>query len=197
MYGVQAISPSPLPPHGPAIVVCDHTTLGDPLVLMATVDRPIRFLMAKEIYDQPLIRWAFKAHRCIPVRRGQRDVPALRALLGVLAEQGVIGLSPEGGLDCFREEEGYPGIGYLALKSGAPVFPASIVWDRPRPLSILGTLFKPCQAHVAFGQPFSVPSQNHPKKSQIKAVTTTVMEAIAQLRNGLLVQKRKGRHDEG
>jgi 1-acyl-sn-glycerol-3-phosphate acyltransferase len=87
--------------------------------------------MAKEIYSRPHIRWVFQAIRCIPVQRGKRDIRAIRTMLDGLAVQEVIGLFPEGGLDRHRLDEGHPGIGYLAIKSGAPVVPASIVWEGP------------------------------------------------------------------
>jgi 1-acyl-sn-glycerol-3-phosphate acyltransferase len=82
------------------------------MVLLATAGRPIRFLMAKEIYFRIHIRWVFEAFRCIPVQRGRRDITAIRTMLEGLAAQEVIGLFPEGGLDRHRLDEGHPGIGY-------------------------------------------------------------------------------------
>jgi len=131
MYRVKPFEESTLPSEGPALIVCDDTSLGDPLVLSATAGRPVRFLMAKEIYSRPHIRWVFQAIRCIPVQRGKRDIRAIRTMLDGLAVQEVIGLFSEGGLDRHRLDEGHPGIGYLAIKSGAPVVPASIVWEGP------------------------------------------------------------------
>ena len=98
-------------------------------MFLATAGRPIRFLMAAEIYSQPHIRWAVQMFRCIPVQRGRRDIRAIRTMLEGLAAKEIIGLFPEGGLDRHRLDEGHPGIGYLAIKSGAPVIPASIVWE--------------------------------------------------------------------
>jgi 1-acyl-sn-glycerol-3-phosphate acyltransferase len=132
MYGVAVMKPFPIPTDGPALIVCDHTSMGDPLVLLATAGRPIRFLMANEIYAKSHIRWVFRAFRCIPVQRGRRDIRAIRTMLEGLAAQEVIGLFPEGGLDRrHRLNAGHLGVGYLAIKSGAPVIPASIVWDGP------------------------------------------------------------------
>ena len=51
MYRVKPFEESPLPSVVPALIVCDHTSLGDPLVLLATAGRPVRFLMAEEIYS--------------------------------------------------------------------------------------------------------------------------------------------------
>ena len=96
MYGIKAPPESPLPPDGPALIVCDHTSMGDPLVLLATAGRPIRFMMAQEIYDQPHVKWVFQAFHCIPIRRGTRDVKAVRAMLEGLSANQVMGLFPEG-----------------------------------------------------------------------------------------------------
>lgn len=186
MFGVKASPPLPLPPTGPAILVCNHTSMGDPLVLLAAAVRPIRFLMTEEIYSRPFLSWAFRAVQCIPVRRGKRDVLAIRTMLDVLAADEVIGLFPEGGLEDFRRKEGYLGIGYVALKSGAPVYPVSIVWERPRPLTILRTLLEPCRCRIAFGHPLHFSPQPHPEKVAIKAATRGVMNAIENLRKDLL-----------
>ena len=138
MYRVKAWGKLPVPSDGPVLIVCDHTALGDPLVLLATVGRPVRFLMAAEIYAHPLFQWAFEAVGCIPVQRGKRDIKAIRTMLDGLAAQEVIGLFPEGGLDRHRLDEGHPGIGYLAIKSGAPVIPAVDSVERP-PFNNLAT----------------------------------------------------------
>lgn len=186
MYGIKAPLEFSLPQDGPALIVCDHTSMGDPLVLLATAGRPIRFMMAEEIYARPLVRWVFQAFRCIPVRRGKRDVKAVRAMLEGLASNEVMGLFPEGGLDRYRSDEGHPGIGYLALKSGAPVIPASIVWEKPRPLSMLLTLFVPCQARILYGTPLRFPKENRPRKMAMQSCTNQVMEGIEHLRKTLL-----------
>lgn len=188
MYGIQAQPESPLPHDGPALIVCDHTSMGDPLVLLATAGRPIRFMMAQEIYVQPHIKWVFQAFRCIPIRRGKRDVKAVRAMLEGLSSSEVMGLFPEGGLDRYRSDEGHPGIGYLALKSGAPVIPASIVWENPRPLSMFKTLFVPCQARILYGAPILFPQETRPRKIAMQCCTNQVMEAIEHLRRTLLNQ---------
>lgn len=165
--------------------------MGDPLVLLAAADRPIRFLMAEEIFSRPLLSWAFRAFHCIPVRRGGQDVLAIRTMLEGLADDQVIGLFPEGGLEEFREEKGHLGIGYLALKSGAPVYPVSLVWEKPRPLSILRTLLTPCPCRLAWGLPLRFSAQDHPDKLSLKAATTKVMNTIADLRQGLLSAQPK------
>ena len=70
MYGVTGAFPFPVPIQGPALILCDHTSMGDPLVLLARAGRPIRFLMAREIYARSHVRWVFQAFRCIRYNEG-------------------------------------------------------------------------------------------------------------------------------
>lgn len=191
MYRVQTFEESPVPTDGPALIVCDHTALGDPLVLLATAGRPIRFLMAAEIYAQPLIRWAFEAVGCIPVQRGKRDIKAIRTMLDGLAAHEIIGLFPEGGLDRHRLNQGHPGIGYLAIKSGAPVIPASIVWEGPHSVtSMLKTLFVPSKASIRFGKALQFPQESKPSKDSMQSCTKEIMKQIELLRESILSGER-------
>ncbi len=157
------------------------------MVLLATAGRPIRFLMAKEIYFRIHIRWVFEAFRCIPVQRGRRHITAIRTMLEGLAAQEVIGLFPEGGLDRHRLDEGHPGIGYLAIKSGAPVIPASIVWDgHHSATSILKTLLVPGKARIRYGKSLQFQQEVRPSKESLQSCTKEIMKQIEALRKSLL-----------
>lgn len=181
MFGVRPVIPPPLPPSGPAIVVSDHSTLGDPLVLLATANRPLHFLMAKEIYHRRGLCWVFRAFRAIPVKRGDSAVRAIRALRQVLEQGQVVALFPEGGIDRFRKDAGYLGVAYLATKIGAPVIPVSICWEGQRPTSILGTLLVPGRVAVRYGTPLSFPTSSHPSRSVLESITKQIMDRIRQL----------------
>jgi 1-acyl-sn-glycerol-3-phosphate acyltransferase len=187
MYGVKSSAELPVPSEGPALIVCDHTSLGDPLLMLATAGRPVRFLMAEEIYSQRHIRWAFQAFRCIPVQRGKRDIRAIRTMLDGLATQEVNGLFPEGGLDRHRLEEGHPGIAYLAIKSGAPVIPASIIWEGPHSVtSMVKTICVPSKATIRYGKPLQFPQESSPSKDSMQSCTKEVMARIEELRKSML-----------
>ena len=104
-------------------------------------------------------------------------------MLKGLANDEVIGLFPEGGLNRYRIDEGYLGIGYLAIKSGAPVIPASIVWEKPRSVSsMLKTLLVPCKATIHYGAPIQFPQENRPSKEAMQACTKKIMSRIEDLR---------------
>ena len=181
MYRVVALEKPPLPQKGPVILVCNHTSFGDPLVLLATAGRTISFLMAQEIYVRPHVRWVFDTFHNIPVRRKTQDVGAVRSMIQVLERGEVLGIFPEGGVDTHRDESGYPGVGYLALKTGALVVPASVVWAKSKPLTLLSTLFTLTRAEVKYGSPLKFPKELRRNRTHAQDVTAVVMEAIQRL----------------
>ena len=113
------------------------------------------------------------------------DIGAVRAILKALARDEVVGIFPQGGLDEFRNDNGHLGIGYLALKSGAPVVPASIVWAKDRPFNLMSALFTPSKARVRYGSPLRFNGDVSPSRKEIQQVTGTVMKAIGDLRQAM------------
>ena len=181
MFRVGNPIPPPLPLSGPVLLVSDHTSLTDPLVLYATAGRPIRFLMAREFYDLPLLNRIFKLYGCIPISRGRFEVAPIRAMLHALAQGDVIGIFPEGGIDRHRKEEGYEGIGFVALKSGTPVVPVSIAWDRPRPSNLLRAMVTPARATVRYGAPLVLGIPAGRTRDHARAATDRILQAIREL----------------
>jgi len=182
MFRVVSPDVSPLPASGPVLLVSDHTSLTDPVVLFATAGRPIRFLMASEFYELHSLHWLFRLTGCIPVSRGHFEVRPVRAMLHALAQGNVVGLFPEGGIDEHRKDEGYEGIGFVALKSGTSVVPASIRWDTPRSLTLLGALLTPARATVRYGAPLVLGPAADRSRDEARDATDRILQAIRELR---------------
>lgn len=182
MFGVRPASPSPLPKSGPVLLVSDHSSLIDPLVLFATAGRPIRFLMAREFYNLPVLNRLFKLYSSIPISRGRFEVGPVRAILHALAQGDVVGIFPEGGIEKYRKEEGHEGIGFVALKSRAPVIPVSITWDTPRPLNLLYALLQPARAVVRYGVPLVIGHEGGRSRDEARRATNRIIQAIRELR---------------
>jgi 1-acyl-sn-glycerol-3-phosphate acyltransferase len=178
MFRVGPPASPPLPTSGPVLLVSGHTSLTDPLVLFATAGRPIRFLMAREFYRLPALNWIFRLSGCIPVSRGQFEVAPVRAMLHALARGDVVGVFPEGGIDKYRREEGYEGIGFVALKSGALVVPVSLAWDRPRPTNLLRAMLTPARATVRYGAPLAPGASAERTRDGARATTDRILQAI-------------------
>ena len=184
LYQVTPVSPPPLPESGPVLLVSDHSSYSDPMVLAATANRPIIFLTAREVYLRPDLRWLCEIAHYIPINRSTHDVGAVRAMLRALRKGEVVGIFPEGGINKHREESGHLGIGYLALKTGVPVVPVSIAWDQARPLHLGRSLITPGRALVRYGQVIVSQYDPNPSRETIHAVTATIMRAILDIRTG-------------
>ena len=112
-----------LPKTGAALVVANHVSGLDPLLMLAVSPRPLRFIIAREQYDRWWLRWLFRAVGCIPVERRASAHAALSAARRALSAGEVVALFPYGGIHL---EHATParlrrGIEHLAKTSGAPV----------------------------------------------------------------------------
>ena len=91
-----------VPDEGPALLVCNHVSYMDALILAASIPRPVRFVMYWKIFDIPVLRWIFRTARAIPIA-GARENPELmrRAfdeIDAALAQGELVGIFPEGAL---------------------------------------------------------------------------------------------------
>ncbi len=60
-------------PDGPAVLVCNHVSFADAVIVGAAFERPVRFVMDHRIYKQPALRWFFDAVGVIPIARAKDD----------------------------------------------------------------------------------------------------------------------------
>ena len=139
----------PLPPDGPALVVANHVSGLDPLLILAACHRPVHFIIAREEYERFGLTWLFRLGECIPVDRSSRDDSAFRAALDALAAGKVVALFPSGRIHL--PEEGPArlrrGVARLSRLSGAPVFPCRIDGVR-LPGHVLPAVFLPGRARL-------------------------------------------------
>jgi len=117
--------PPKLPAEGPAIVVSNHLSGLDPLVMSAASSRPLRFMIAAEQYDRWWLKWFFRSIGCIPVERAGRPQRALAAARRALEAGEVIALFPHGRI--VRDHDPPTplkrGVLHLAETTGAPIVP--------------------------------------------------------------------------
>ncbi|MDR6841272.1 MFS transporter [Pseudoxanthomonas sacheonensis] len=91
-----------VPDEGPALLVCNHVSYMDALILSASVPRPVRFVMYYKIFNIPVMSWIFRTAKAIPIA-GARESPELmqRAFAEIdaaLADGQIVGIFPEGAL---------------------------------------------------------------------------------------------------
>jgi 1-acyl-sn-glycerol-3-phosphate acyltransferase len=142
-----------LPRRGAAILVSNHISGLDPLLLQSACPRLIRWMMAREYYEIPGLRRRLDAIGAIPVQRNGRDLPATRAALEALEQGCVVGVFPEGRIATTHRLPPFQlGIGLLAIKSGVKVYPACISGS-PLGTEMAEAFCLPQTARLAFGGP--------------------------------------------
>jgi 1-acyl-sn-glycerol-3-phosphate acyltransferase len=91
-----------IPTEGAAVLVCNHVSFVDAVLLMAASPRPIRFVMDHRIFKVPVLGWLFRLAKAIPVAPQKEDPAAYEAAFResakVLREGDLLGIFPEGGI---------------------------------------------------------------------------------------------------
>ncbi len=112
---------------GKAVVIANHLSMWDPLLIAVIIRRQIFWMGKAELFKSRIARLFFKAMKAFPVRRGEGDLAAIRHAFRVLRDGKLFGIFPEGtrikSNDISRFE---PGTAMIALKNDAPVLPIYI-----------------------------------------------------------------------
>ncbi|WP_372018212.1 MFS transporter [Pseudoxanthomonas sp. 10H] len=91
-----------VPDEGAALIVCNHVSYMDALILAACIPRPVRFVMYYRIFNIPLMRWIFRTARAIPIAGAREDPELMRRAFdeidATLAEGEMVCIFPEGAL---------------------------------------------------------------------------------------------------
>ena len=102
VYRFQVRGDEHIPTQGAAILVCNHVSYVDAVLLMAASPRPIRFLMDHRIFAVPVLGWLFRLAKAIPIAPQRNDPAAYERAFAeagrVLAEGDLLGIFPEGGI---------------------------------------------------------------------------------------------------
>lgn len=118
----------PLPETGGAILVANHISGLDPLLMLASSSRPLRFIIAREQFERFGLQWLFRAVGCIPVDRENSPEKAMRQAIKALRDGEIIALFPHGKihLDSDPPRKIKAGAARLASLTGSPLIPLRI-----------------------------------------------------------------------
>lgn len=119
-----------LPENEPAILAINHTTGSDPIVLQATLDLRIFFLITGARYNNKFTRFFFNNFAdCIPVYMGLKaeNLSSMKRIFKLLKEKRVIGIFPEGDYrKRLKVRKVFNGAAFIAYKSQVPIYPVHI-----------------------------------------------------------------------
>jgi 1-acyl-sn-glycerol-3-phosphate acyltransferase len=102
VYRVEKSGLEHIPDKGPALIVCNHVSYVDALVISAACRRPIRWVMDHNIFRVPLLSFFFTTARAIPIASAKEDPRVLEGaydtIADALAKGELVGIFPEGRL---------------------------------------------------------------------------------------------------
>lgn len=131
LYRVNSRGLEHIPAEGAAVLVANHVSYVDALLIGGAVRRPVRFVMEKAIYDLPVANWLFKAARTIPICSRQKSEAVYEAAFAAIKyelEQGnLVCIFPEGRLTKTGEMDSFrPGIERILAETAVPVVPMAL-----------------------------------------------------------------------
>jgi 1-acyl-sn-glycerol-3-phosphate acyltransferase len=120
-----------IPEEGPAVLISNHVSFVDPLVIAAASRRPIRFVMDHRIHRMPLIGFIFRHMRAIPIAPAREDAAMMEAAFEEVAQAlgagELVAIFPEGRITDTGELYPFrPGVQRIVGRTPVPVIPMAL-----------------------------------------------------------------------
>lgn len=173
----------PVPDNQGAVIVSNHISGIDPLLIQLSTDRIVHWMVAREYHEMFGISFVFRTLKSIRVNRGGVDTAATKLAIRIAQEGGLVGLFPEGRVNMTDALllPGRPGAALIALRARVPVIPC-YVEGAPYDGSALGSFFMSANARVKIGQPIDLtPYYDRDDKGVLQELTKVFLQEIALL----------------
>lgn len=177
------------PKNTKAVVICNHYTALDPCVIISKLlGKDGKVLMKEEVMKNPVVAKVATELGCIPVKRGEADLNAIKKILGALAKNQPVLIFPEGTRNRSGSKEMLPlkqGVSTFAIRAKAPIVPM-LYYKKTGP-------FK--RNILVIGTPFYLDEFYDKKPNLVKEEATLLIEQkMSELRTevDILVEKCKG-----
>ena len=154
-FRLRAYGITNLPKQGGALLLSNHQSFLDPLLVGCPVPRPTFYMARDTLFRNPVFRAILWTVNAFPLTRGRPDRQAIRAAIGRLAAGELLVMFPEG----TRTTDGtvgpfLPGVALLARRAAEWVVPTVIdgafeIWPKGTPLPVIGNIT------VAYCKPIS------------------------------------------
>jgi 1-acyl-sn-glycerol-3-phosphate acyltransferase len=178
-------------PAGPVILAPNHASFMDHFFTAGFVRRRVQFMAKSQLFAPGPPQYIFSHGGVFPVRRGVADEEAFTTAFEVLKRGGALGMYCEGGRSRTGElaPTARPGIGRLALESGAPIVPVAILgshqarnWRRGRLPKVI----------VRYGRPLRFPLDPEPGREHQQEASDTILERIRVMHSEMVALGPRG-----
>ena len=189
-FRMRPISTENCPAKGPVILAPNHFSFFDHFFLAAALRRKVRFMAKSQLFEPPM-QFVYRHGGVFPVRRGHRDEEAFITAETILGNGGTVAMYCEGGRSRTGKlsDQAKPGIGRLALETGAPIVPVAIFgsskvrnWKRLQFPKVT----------TQYGTPFRFERVENPTREQSQAVADQIFDEIKALYGSLEEVGRRG-----
>jgi len=131
IYRLEKTGIENIPEEGSAVLVCNHVSFVDALIIAAACRRPIRFVMDHNIFRVPLLNFIFRTSKTIPIASARDDPQLLEKayddIAAALATGDLIGIFPEGRITDTGDMYPFrPGIRRIVERTPVPVVPVAL-----------------------------------------------------------------------
>jgi 1-acyl-sn-glycerol-3-phosphate acyltransferase len=183
VYRVRAVGRENVPKQGALVLAPNHFSQLDHFFAGVWLRRKVRFMAKSQLFGPPVLTFIFKHGGVFPVRRGHRDEEAFKTAYELIDQGEMLLVYAEGGRQRSGElGEPKPGIGRIALESGAPIVPVAIYgsaearrWKKLRFPKIT----------VQFGEPMTFPVEADPSRERQLEAAQAVFEQVKSMYEGL------------
>lgn len=144
-----------IPAEGGGLVLGNHQSYLDPILVGLPLSRPISYLARKTLFDVPLLGWILRHTYVMPLSRDTAGAAGIRETLRRLDDGFLVGIFPEG----TRSPDGTlgtlkPGFAALIRRTSVPIYPVGIAGAH-RALGRGSWFVKPHRVRVVFGEPLT------------------------------------------
>ncbi len=176
-------------PDGGVILACNHISDLDPPVLAAASTRPVYFLAKKELFQNRLVGAILRGFKAYPLDRSKGDLAAIKRALGLLKEEKVLGIFPEG-TRVKGAQLGKPhnGAAFLAVQAKVPIVPVAISGTGP---GFRGLFLGKVRMSIEFLEPITVEQIEElvkkgdlDKRQKLDMISNEIMDRIGQALEG-------------
>lgn len=168
-------------PDGPFLLLSNHQSILDPILIQAFCPRPIHAMAKSTQFSAGMSGWLMRSLKAFPVRRYRIDPHAVRLVLRRLEAGHAVGIYVEGERSWDGKlQEPRRGTIRLALHAGVPIVPCTITgsyevwprWDRR---------FRRGPIHIHFGEPFRLPQIRNraDRDAAVDAAAERIMGVLA------------------
>jgi len=174
-FKVRVTGAENIPKEGKAVLVSNHISNYDPVVVGIYIDRIPRFMAKKELFEIFGLKHFFLALKAFPVDRGRADLASYKQATNILKSGEILGIFAEG--TRVREDDAVAakaGAALFAAKNNAPVIPVGV--------SSKYKLFS--KVYVNYGKPISMEEYQGVRlnNSVLKEITDKIMGEIEKLK---------------